>query len=191
MSKVELNPAFEGFHGKLGDLVFRTVNDQVVVSRKGDPTGTPPTAAQLAARERFRLASQYGKLAMADAGMRLIYEAAAHERKQPVFSVAVSDYYHAPLVDAIDVDSYHGLSGDTIAVSVDDDVLVVGVTVTVALTDGTVLDSGEAVETPANSGRWVYTAPADVGTPGTDVMVTAVARDMPDNETAMTYEHQL
>jgi len=52
--------------------------------------------------------------------------------------------------------------------------------VQVALTDGesNPLESGAAVETPANSTRWVYTATAAVET-GTTVRIAVTAEDRP------------
>jgi hypothetical protein len=61
MARVKLNPILEGVRGQVGDLVFKRYGDEVVISRKADPTGKPPSEAQLAHRERFREAALYGK----------------------------------------------------------------------------------------------------------------------------------
>ena len=59
----------------------------------------------------------------------------------------------------------------------------------VTLTDagGAVLESGAAVETPAGSGRWVYTATAAAPT-GTDVRIAVQATDMPGGVGAQEVE---
>jgi len=50
------------------------------------------------------------------------------------------------------------------------------VRVEVADAGGATLESGEAVENPPRSGRWVYTATAPTGT---DVQIVAQATDLP------------
>lgn len=55
---------------------------------------------------------------------------------------------------------------------------VTGVEVSLTDGDGNALESGQAVETPANTGRWVYTATAAVAT-GTTVRIAVTATDRP------------
>jgi len=61
------------------------------------------------------------------------------------------------------------------------DVLSVGVELTDA--DGNAIESGAAVETPANSSRWVYAATAAVDT-GTTVRIGVTATDRPGGTAA-------
>jgi hypothetical protein len=63
--KVKLNPAFEEMSGTLGEMVFRELRGETIVSRKSSLSGEP-TANQAAHRERFKLAAAYGKSVMAD-----------------------------------------------------------------------------------------------------------------------------
>ncbi|MEA3349070.1 MAG: hypothetical protein U9Q82_00450 [Chloroflexota bacterium] len=84
--------------------------------------------------------------------------------------------FNAPSVDEVDpstmlrtgLSAYTGAAGDEIAIMASDDFDVLGVQV--ALTDGesNPIESSAALETPADSGRWVYTATAAVET-GTTV----------------------
>ena len=50
MADVKLNPVFEGFAKKIGDLVFVTSNGKTFVRRKGNP-GNPKTLKQMGVRK--------------------------------------------------------------------------------------------------------------------------------------------
>jgi len=199
-----LPPILEGIRGQVGDLVFKRYGDEVVISRKADPTGKPPSEAQLAHRERFREAALYGKLVMADPSTTLgagperkaLYEEAAAAKGQPVFSLTVVDFpatvlrtgFNAPAVGEVDLSAYAGAVGDVIAVRASDDFDVTGVSVTLTDAGGAALESGQAVETPPDSGRWVYTATSAAPT-GTDsaralTRLAVQATDMPGGVSA-------
>ena len=96
MARVKLNPILEQVRGQVGDLVFKRYGEEVVISRKPDFEGREPTAAQLAARERFREAALYGKIVMADPETKAIYVEAAKAKGQLVFSLTVADFFNAP-----------------------------------------------------------------------------------------------
>ena len=89
-------------------------------------------------------------------------------KKESVVSFQSVSLFNAPSVEEVDLLGYTGAAGDEIIIMASDDFDVLGVQV--ALTDGesNPLESGAAVETPANSTRWVYTATAAVET-GTTV----------------------
>lgn len=178
MAKAKLNPILEQVRGKVGDLVFKRYEDETVISRKPDMEGVEPTAAQTAARERFRQAALYGKMVMADPAAKAIYEEEAKGRGQPVFSLTVADFFNAPSVDEVDLSAYAGRVGDAIAIRAHDDFDVTAVSVAVTKADGSAVEEGAATETPANSGRWVYTATAVVPT-GTSVRIAVTATDRP------------
>ncbi len=177
MARVQLNPVLEQIQGQVGDLVFKRYEDQVVLARKSSPSRQAATPAQLATRERFRAAAQYGKLVMADPTLKALYATAAKGKKKPIFSVTVADYFHAPSVTAVMLNGYTGAANETITVNAYDDFEVVVVTVTLTNEGGTVLESGAAV---VENGRWTYTTTTNV-TPGTTVTVTATAFDRPGN----------
>ena len=67
------------------------------------------------------------------------------------------------------------LSGYTGAV---DDFDVLGVSVALTDSEGNAIESDDAVETPADSGRWVYAATVAVDT-GTSVRIAVTAHDRP------------
>ena len=178
MAKVRLNPILEQVRGKVGELVFKRSGDQVIISRKADLSEHEATEAQLAVRERFRQATLYGKMILADPDTRQLYEAAAKSKGKPVFSLTIADFFNAPSVDEVDMANYTGKAGDSIVVKAHDDFQVAGVTVSLSDADGTAIESGEALQSPPNSGRWVYTATTTIAT-GTQVRVLVTATDRP------------
>ena len=107
---------------------------------------------------------------MADPETKAIYEEAAKAKGKPVFSLTVADFFNAPSVDEVDLSAYTGAVGDAIVVRASDDFDVVGVNVALTDAEGNAIESGEATETPPNSGRWVYAATAAVDT-GTTVRI--------------------
>ena len=176
MADVKLNPILEELSGKVGDLVFRRYGDRTILARTPDTTGLEPSEAQKAQQERFRQATLYGKVAMADPEARALYEAKARDEGVPIFSVTVADFFHAPSVDEIDVSGYAGAVGDTIAIRASDDFEVTGVDVTVTDSDGNDIESGAAEYD--DQGRWIYTATTDVEA-GTTVRIGVMAVDRP------------
>ena len=184
MAKVRLNPLLEQIRGQIGDLVFRRYGDGVILTRKPAPSSVPPTAAQLAHRERFREAMRYGKAAAADPEVRPLYEAAARARGQPFFSVTLADFFNAPTVEGVDVAGYTGAVGDPIGIAAADDFEVVRVEVTLTDAGGAVLERGEAA---LRGPGWVYTARTAVAA-GTAVRVEVRAYDRPGGEGAGTAE---
>lgn len=177
MARVRLNPIVDRVQGAFGDIVFRTFDGKTVISRKPAPSGQPPTPGQEAQRIRFREASFYGRVVMADPQARAFYEAVATQRKKPVFSVIIADFLNAPTVTSIDDSAYTGATGDPLLIQAQDDVEVTGVSVTITDDGGTVLESGPAT---ADEWRWRYEAQTDVPS-GTTVTITATAMDRPGN----------
>jgi hypothetical protein len=175
--KFKLNPAFEQASGSLGDLVFREVNGKTIVSRKPSTNGEI-TEAQAAHRERFRQAAAYGKFALANQTTRELYESASEEKDISAFALCVADFLNLPSIKDVDLSAYHGQTGDTIKLITSDDFGVVNVHVVITNALGTILESGNAVEAPAGTGHWSYTATAAVAA-GTTVTVKVTATDRP------------
>jgi len=115
---------------------------------------------------------------VADPETKALYVEAAKAKSQPVFSLTVADFFNAPSVDEVDLSDYTGAIGDEIIIMAHDDFDVMGVSVALTDGDGNAIESGEAVESPADSGRWVYTATAAVET-GTTVRIAVTAVDRP------------
>lgn len=190
MAKVKLNPVLEQFRGQIGDLVFKHYGDEVIVGRKPDRSGVQPTEAQLEHQERFRQAVLYGRLVMADPDLKGTYEQAAREKKKPIFSLTVADFFNAPIVDEVDLSAYGGASGDTIIVRAHDDFKVQRVLVVLSESNGEEIEQGEALETPANSGRWVYTATEDAPANAT-VRIGVTVFDQPGGSNSTEFEKTL
>jgi hypothetical protein len=182
MAKVKLNPVLEQFRGKVGDLVFKKFEDEVVVSRRPDRDGLVPTPGQTAHRERFRLAALYGKAVFADPAQKAVYAGVAKARGQPVFSLTVSDFLNAPVVDEIDLSAYTGAAGEPIAIRASDDFEVAGVAVAIRDNGGAVLEQGAAAP---HNGTWRYTTTTALA-PGQPVVIEVTASDRPGNKTVKT-----
>ena len=178
MEKVKLNPILEQISGQVGDLVFRRYGDETIIGQKPDMSGVEASPAQVAARARFREAALYGKMVMADAETKALYTEAAKAKGKPAFSLTVADFFNAPSVDEVDLSAYSGAVGDEIIIMASDDFDVMSVEVVLSDGEGNLLESGAAVETPPDSGRWVYAATAAVAT-GTTVRIAVTASDRP------------
>ena len=190
MAKVKLNPILEQIRGQVGDLVFKHMNDEMIIGRKPDRSGIQPTEAQLDHQERFRQAVLYGRLVMADPDKKATYEQAARVKRKPLFSLTVADFFNAPVVDEVDLSEYGGMEGDPIIVRAHDDFKVAHLQVTVSDTNGQEIESGEAVETPPASGSWAYTATENVPQ-GTTVRISVLVSDGPGSTGQATAEKSL
>jgi hypothetical protein len=84
--------------------------------------GLVPSASQIAQKEKFRLATVYGKAVIADPAQKAVYEAASTKSGKPAFAVAVGDFLNAPAVDEIDLSGYTGQIGETIRIRASDDI---------------------------------------------------------------------
>ena len=178
MAKVRLNPILEQVLGQVGELVFKRSGERVILARKPDFSDRQASEAQLAAQERFRQAALYGKMVMADPDTKQLYGEAARGKGQPVFSLTVADFFNAPSVDEVDMANYSGKAGDPIVVMAHDDFEVAAVKVSLSDAEGEALESGDALQTPPNSGRWIYTATATIAS-GAQVRVLVTATDRP------------
>ena len=95
MAKAQLNPVFEFFTGKIGNLVFRRAhNGKLSVMYRPTRRRVKWSPKQKAQRALFRDAVEYAKVAMKDPEVRAVYEQMALEKKKNnrPFDMAVSDY---------------------------------------------------------------------------------------------------
>lgn len=173
--KIRLNASFVEFHGSVGDIVYRQHNEKVYASVKPKTRKAEPTAAQTAHRERFSKAAAFGRRALSNPTMREYYEQVAESRDLPIVSVAIADFFNAPVVKQIDLSSYNGQAGDPILIEAADDLGVVSVHVSIIDGQDNSVESGSAVETPDG---WVYTATATLPQ-GTNAYIKVVAADRP------------
>jgi hypothetical protein len=136
LAKARLPPILGQLRGQVGGLVFRRYGDQVVVARKLDVAGREWSEAQRAHRERFRQATIYGGMVMADAEAKVLYEEAARAKGKPLFGLTVADFFNAPSIEEVDLSGYADGVGDEIAVVAHDDFAVAAVDVSLAGGDG-------------------------------------------------------
>ncbi|MFT3870782.1 MAG: hypothetical protein QM715_20205 [Nibricoccus sp.] len=182
MAKVKMNAVVEKMSGAIGDLVFRSSGDNVVVSRKPEHKPREKSPAQLDHTERFRLATSYAKAALGDSVLGPVYASAAKEKHIQPYPLAVGDFLNAPTVDAINLDGFHGKAGDAIVIRASDDIAVVRVTVTLRNEKGTT-EMGEAVFT---QGSWRYVTRADLDLSSGLAAIDVTALDHPGNKTTQT-----
>ncbi len=177
MAKLTVNSLLKGLRGKIDNLVVREIRGQLFIGRKPRPRGkrSKPTPAQAAHRGRFKAASEYAKAVQRDAALLAFYAPFARARGLRVRAVALSDFFHPPKVEAIDLRRYRGRAGDPITVRATDAFGVVSVTVSICSATGAVLETGEA---SLRARRWHYTATRTLAA-GQPVTVEAVAYDRP------------
>lgn len=184
MAKIELDPAFEAFRGGLGNYVYRKTEDGVIASPRVNRT-YPPTAGQLAVRQRFATAAAYAKAVLAHAVQGPRYVAAAAEKGLRPAAFAVTDFLTPPEVTAIDAAGYHGAVGEAIVVQATDLFEVTGVAVAIRSAAGAVLEQGAAVLV---EGTWRYLATTAIAA-GTAVTLEAVATDRPGHTGTLSVPH--
>jgi hypothetical protein len=177
MAKQTRNVVTHGLSGKIGDLlVFRQVKGKTIVSNVPNHS-QKVSDKQEAHRLRFQQAVIYAQAALASPTTGAVYQTAAKNGRQP-FNVAVADFFNAPDVNHIDLKDYSGSVGDTITVSVSDDVSVQSVEVAIYHADGSLVESGAAVNKLGS--LWVYTVTQDnTQTAGNKIIITA--SDLPGN----------
>lgn len=179
MAVVKDNIITDGLSGMLGGkIVFRKMGDKTVVSTRPVNTAAP-TDGQLAVRERFQEAVIYAKAAADDPATNAIYDPTAKKRKRTVYQVAVADFFKAPKINEVNLSDYKGQLGDVIMIRATDDFEVVKVEVEIVNPDGSVVETGLAVNQGNNV--WKYTATQENDDLNGD-RISIRAYDRPGNE---------
>lgn len=180
MATVKKNIITQGLSGTLGGtIVFRQVGDRTIVSTAPAHNTNPPTAKQLAHRQRFQEASVYAKAQLQDPDIKAEYEAIGQNRNISAYAVAVADFMQGPDIQEIDLSDYSGDPGDMIRVRVTDGFKVETVRVIITNGDGSQVEAGNAVQ-QQNAVDWVYTATTRNASLNGD-KITIQALDMPGN----------
>ena len=183
MADVIVNPVLKKIHGKIGGLVFKKYGNETIIAQAPGKRTTLPTPGQQAQRERFKLAAVYGHTALADPVTGAIYRARAKAKGQPVFAVAVADFFNQPVVDEIDLAAYTGKPGEAIKIRASDDFEVTGVGVRILDANGAVLEQGTA--TASSDGVWAYQATTNLPD-GQQVSIEVTATDRPGHKGTKT-----
>lgn len=171
MTEAHLNETLEGYRGSIGRLVFKRYKGRTIVSRKPVIT-KEPTPGQIAHRERFKEATAFAKSAAANPMLRAFYEPIAKARDITIYTLAVADFLNTPEFHSIDLSGYKGQVGNLILLKAVDDLGLAGVIVRISAQDGTPIESGQALEQGAGSGKWIYTATTPVAL-GTSIFIEA------------------
>jgi len=179
MARIDLNPLLRALRGRIGDLVFVQEGDSISVRQAAEKRPQLRTPAQTAHTSRFVVASRWARTLLVDAAMRTLYQQACHDHLTP-HNIAVRDYMHAPVVDAIDLESYTGNPGDVIRILASDDFKIVRIAVQILTVRRQILEEGEA-EWNAGAGSWVYMTRTQLS-PETTVLIQAAAMDLPGNQ---------
>jgi hypothetical protein len=178
MAQVKDNIVTEGFSGKLGNkIVFRQLGNRTVVTKHARKHEIK-SEALAAHHQRFRKAAAYAKMKMLDPAAKAEYEMLSkqYELTTP-YATAVADYIMQPDIDDINTENYSGQPGDIILITSRKVLKITSLEVSIIHPDGTVLEKGAAIFSPADAAwRHVTTAAATV-TSGT--VIKAVATDRP------------
>lgn len=182
MAESKENVVTYGLSGLIGKmLVFKKRGDKMIVSSRPKPSNKEPNEAQLAIRERFKLASIYASAAIKDPLIKEAYDSVA-TGNQSAFNRAFRDATLSPsFVDEPATSGYTGTVGDSISAKVIDDFKVIAVKVAIKDAGGVLIEEGDAVMDD-NQILWNYTAQvANGNVSGCTVVFTA--SDLPGNET--------
>jgi hypothetical protein len=178
MAKAELNPLLAALHGPIGNLVLVHDGNRIYVRAKGERT-VPSSESQVAHTSRFGMASRWAKTLLTDPVVKAAYARACHDHLT-AHNIAVHDYLHGPVIDAIGLESYTGNPGDLIRILATDDFKIARVTVQLRTAGGDLIEQG-AAEWNVLENNWLYTAQTGIS-PGTTLRVEATAFDLPGNQ---------
>ena len=88
----ELMILCSAIRGRVGDRVYKTYGDKLVVTRVPRFDGYVPSVAQRLRREKMRAATVYAQAVYADPAAKAVYVAAAKQLRRQPFRLAVSDF---------------------------------------------------------------------------------------------------
>lgn len=137
MAKVKVNPIMEGLSGKLGKRLFfrRMRNGATLLCTVPDFSHRVFSQEQLTHQGRFQQAAAYARVA---AKTHPIYARLAQQRQIPAYNIALSDWFHAPVIHEV------SQQAGRIRVNATDNVQVAKVLVTILNERGETLEQGEA-----------------------------------------------
>jgi hypothetical protein len=184
MSDVELNETINGYSGAIGKLVFRKYKGRTIVGRKVK-SSKPPTESQLAQRAEFTEAAAFATSVKANPALLAFYEPIAEQRDITVRALAMGDYLKKPTIKPLDLSNYKGQIGNPIKIRAIDNIGLAELNVKILAQNGTSIESGSAVEEGARSGKWIYTATAQVVL-GSDIFIEVKGVDHAGNEVKIT-----
>lgn len=171
MAKVRKNVILEGLSGSIGNLVFRQMPDgSTRVSVKPDFSQRVFSQEQKDQQKRFKQAVAYAREA---AKTQPIYAELADGTTKNAYNIALSDWFHPPVIQRIE------RKKGRIRVWASDNVLVTEVRVKIVDEEENILEQGRAQQVDAE--RWEYVPTGDFT--GQQVTLTIAARDLPGHVT--------
>jgi hypothetical protein len=186
MAKRRINPSISDVTGKLGELVHYNRNGKALV-RRTPAREEPFTTAELKNQSRFRQAQIFASAVLTDPLQRARYERAAKGLDASAHNIAVSDFYHSPVVAEVDLARYDGRAGDFIRIRAEEGRIgAAEVRVAIRGETGTVEEGMAAMEIDGTT--WWYAAQRSIE-PNQLLWVTITAADQPGNRTTKTVRH--
>jgi hypothetical protein len=187
MAKRRINPAAVDIIGKIGNLVHYNRNGKPLV-RSTPIREEPFTAAELDNQHRFRLAQLFAEAVLTVPRQRARYEQAAAGLDASAQNIAVSDFFHPPIVAEVDLSGYTGRAGEFIRIRAEEGRIgAAEVRVRIAGRAEALLEEGTA--SMATDGvTWWYAAQRDID-PDQPLWITVTAIDQPGNRTTKTVRH--
>ena len=138
MPKVKWNAPIQGISGAIKDLVFRQLRDgRTIVCAKPDFSRRKFSTGQKDHQSRFQQAARYARWA---SKTNPIYAELAKDTMKTAYNIALSDWFHPPVIHAIE------RQNGRIRVKATDNVLVDKVLVMILDEEGNTLDQGQAVQ---------------------------------------------
>lgn len=181
MAKINDNLLTRGARGNVGkQFVYRKRGDDTHITKMPSINkDLEATSAQVVVRELFAAAALYAKGAISSPELKKEYQKKA-KRGNSAYNMAFRDYLKAPVVKHVYTSKYNGSVGSTIEVIAKDDFRVAEVKVSIRNISGVLVEEGNAVLSPLDRNKWIYTARVINPLP-VDSLVTATATDLPGN----------
>jgi len=184
--KVFLQPGLLGLSGGMKGWVYSICNGKTYLGSKPLLTAErEPSEAELDQQMRFKKAALHAKALLADPDTRQFYQMIAKQSGTPIFAVAMGDTLNEPSIKPLDLSTYQGRIGDTIAIEAMDDIGLAEMNVNIVAQDRTPIESGKAVENGVRSGEWTCTATKQVAL-GTDIFIEVMGVDHAGNQAKIT-----
>jgi hypothetical protein len=187
MAKRRVNPSVGDITGKVGDLVHYTRKGKPCV-RRAPVRKKSFRAGELKNQNRFFHAQEFAAGVLTDDVQRLRYEKAAAGTAASAQNVAVSDFFHAPVITDVDLTRYTGRAGEFIRIGAEEGRIgAAEVQVTIADRAKTVIEKGEATKSNDDV-TWWYVSQKDLP-PDQLLWITVTAVDQPRNRATKILRH--
>ena len=147
MAKVKDNPITEGLSGKLGKRLFfrRRRNGTTLLCMVPDFSNRIFSEEQLAHQSRFQKAASYARVA---AKSHPIYKELSQQTQQPPYNIALSDWFHAPVIHEVTREA------GSVRVNATDNVQVSNIRITILNEQDQTQEQGQAIRVKGD--WWEY-----------------------------------